>query len=164
MNVRDYPPGNQLHIVERWQTYWTNRGAQQICAELLRVTDWCRGSFGSTVPIAYFGLSLGTQYGIVFLSEVQRMAAAVLGLFGSYPRPRTRVMNERAPRVTCPVYFIQKLDDEIHCSESTAHLFSTLGAPQKVLDSSHGSHTEVSDKCIRDACKFLTSYAKQRDA
>lgn len=162
--ARDGSPGNQMHIVERWQKYWANGGAQQICAEFIRVTDYCRSSFGSTVPVAYFGLSLGTQYGIVFLSEVQQIAAAVLGLFGSYPRPRTRVMNERAPRVTCPVYFIQKVDDEIHGSESTTHLFSTLGASEKVLDSTHGGHTEISDKCIRDACKFLTSHAKPRDA
>lgn len=129
-------------------------GATSICAELQRLRRYCGESFG-TLPVAYFGLSLGTQYGLPFLAQAPEVRSAALGLFGSHPPPRTPLMNRHAPAVSCPVYFIQKLDDEIHSAESTAHLFSTLGSKDKVLDSTPGTHSETSMVSLRRACAFL---------
>jgi hypothetical protein len=103
----------------------------------------------------FFGLSLGTQYGIMFLSQQIEIKAAVLGLFGSERPPRSIVMNHCAPLVRTPVYFIQKLDDEIHPKETTLHLFESLGSEAKVLDASQGRHQSVSLESLNQSCSFL---------
>jgi hypothetical protein len=152
--VRDNFPNDPSGIVDRWQRFWISGGAEVICGELQRLVSFCRESFRS-LPIAYFGLSLGTQYGIPFLAQTIDIRSAALGLFGSHPPPKTPLMNRYAPDVHCPVYFVQKIDDEIHSAESTTHLFSTIGSVEKVLDSTKGKHGETSLESLRSACAFL---------
>jgi len=156
--VRAELPFDTPAIVDRWHQFWISGGIESIRGELQQVTKYCEGIF-KALPVTYFGASLGTQYGIPFLAQTESIRSAVLGLFGSHPPPRTPVMNRFAPAVRCPVYFIQKLDDEIHSAESTTHLFSSLGAADKVLDSTHGGHSEVSIESVRRACAFLMSHA-----
>jgi hypothetical protein len=159
--VRNRFPDDPMGIVQRWQTYWASGGVEETCSEFLRLEQYCRREFGP-LPISYFGLSLGTQYGVVFLARAERVSAAVLGLFGSHPPPQTPVMNRFAPRVSCPVYFVQKLDDEIHPAETTTHLFSMLGAAEKFMDTTRGSHVAVSEETFRNACAFLDEQATRR--
>jgi len=161
--VRAELPYDTPEIVDRWQHFWVSGGVELICSELQRLTSFC-GEYFDDLPVAYFGASLGTQYGIPFLAQTGDIKSAVLGLFGSYPPPKTPVMNRFAPAVRCPIYFIQKLDDEIHPAESTAHLFSTLGATEKILDSTSGRHVEVSEETIRNACDFLARNSQFHDA
>lgn len=63
-------------------------------------------------------------------------------------------MNACAPRIGCPVYFVQKRDDEVHSRASTDHLFALLGA-EKVMDSTRGRHDDVSSDTVANACAFL---------
>lgn len=156
-------PYDTLEIVGRWQKFWISGGIDSICKELQLLTDFCIRRFDN-VPITYFGASLGTQYGIPFLAQTKNIRSAVLGLFGSHPPPKTPVMNQFAPEVQCPVYFIQKLDDEIHSAESTTHLFSTIGALEKVIDSSSGRHGDVSMETVANACSFLAKHGRFHDA
>jgi len=157
--VRADPRDDPSAIVDRWQRFWGAGGIEATCAELHRLTRFCEETFGA-LPLAYFGVSLGTQYGIPFLAQTTIVKSAILGLFGSRPPPKTPVMNNFAPAVHCPVYFIQKLDDEIHPAESTSHLFSTLGATDKVLDSTSGKHGATSVEVLRNACAFLVDRAR----
>ena len=157
--VRAMADDDPAGIVDRWQRFWIGGGMESVAAELDLLTRFCRQRF-EYLPIAYFGLSLGTQYGVPFLAQTEGVGSAVLGLFGSQPAPKTPVMNRFAPAVRCPVYFIQKLDDEIHSAESTTHLFSTLGATEKVLDSTSGTHRQTSMQSLRSACTFLVSRAQ----
>lgn len=147
-----------MEIVNQWQTYWAGGGAAGIAAEFTALTRFATDSFGP-LPTTYFGISLGTQYGLAFLSAHPEIRGAVLGLFGSQPPPKTPLMNRFAPEVRCPVYFIQKLEDEIHPAETSSHLFSILGADEKILDSTPGAHVEVSAKSFRNACDFLARQA-----
>ncbi len=155
---RNALPSDPMGIVDRWQDFWVAGGGGQIVREFEHLMAYSAERFGA-LPVAYFGLSLGTQYGIVLLSQHPELRAAVLGLFGSYPVPKTPIMNQHAPRVLCPTYFVQKRDDEIHPAETSTHLFSILGASEKRLDSTEGRHAEVSESSIRDACSFLAEYA-----
>ena len=136
-----------------WQTFWAGEGRDQILLEWNRIYTFAKET---DLPILFFGLSLGTQYGIMFLSQQIEIKAAVLGLFGSEPPPRSIVMNHCAPLVRTPVYFIQKLDDEIHPEETTLHLFESLGSEEKVLDASLGRHQSVSLESLNQSCIFLT--------
>jgi hypothetical protein len=136
-----------------WQSFWAGEGRGQILREWNRIYTFAKET---DLPIMFFGLSLGTQYGIMFLSQQFEIKAAVLGLFGSKPPPRSIVMNHCAPLVRAPVYFIQKLDDEIHPKETSLHLFESLGSEQKVLDASQGRHQSVSLESLNQSCSFLT--------
>lgn len=152
--VRDAHPRDPSGIVDRWQSFWAGGGATTLTAELGCVLRFARASYGP-LPVSYFGLSLGTQYGIPFLAREPEVCAAVLGLFGSRPPPRSPLMNRDAPAVRCPVYFVQKLDDELHGADSTTHLYQRLGAAEKVLDATPGGHAETSMASVRKACAFL---------
>ena len=78
-----------------------------------------------------------------------------MSLFGCEPPPKSAIMNACAPRVLCPVYFVQKQDDELHPRESSDRLYASLGSAEKVLDSSPGRHAAVSPETIARACEFL---------
>jgi len=160
--VRAELPFDTPEIVDRWQRFWVSGGAELICRELQRLTSFC-GAYFDDLPVAYYGVSLGTQYGIPFLALARNIKSAVLGLFGSRPPPKTPVMNRFAPAVRCPIYFIQKLDDEIHPAETSTHLFYILGPSEKVLDTTRGRHGEVSEKTMRSACEFLVRQGRFRD-
>jgi len=140
-------------IVEQWQSYWANDGRNLLLDEWQHIYAYTQQRF--SLPIVYFGLSLGTQYGVLFLSNVTGVRGAVLGLFGSEPPPKSIVMNHCAPRVTVPTYFIQKMNDEIHSATATQHLYESLGSPSKILDSSLGQHKDVGADSIMKACDFL---------
>lgn len=109
-------------------------------------------------PVGYFGLSLGTQYGIPFVAEQPDIRAACFGLFGSQPAPKTPVMNHYAPRVSCPAFFVQQLDDEIHPVATTTHLYDSLGSADKVLSASPGLHAELPAETFRLAVNFVAGH------
>jgi predicted alpha/beta-hydrolase family hydrolase len=144
-------------IVAAWQAYWASGGAAALRDEWVRIAVFARERFAGA-RLGYFGLSLGTQYGVVFIANAPQIAAAVLGLFGSEPPPKSAILNTCAPRVRCPVYFVQKQDDEIHSRASTDHLYATLGSDEKVLDSSPGLHAAVSPETLQRACEFLARH------
>jgi len=139
-------------VVMDWQKFWAGEGRDQILREWNQIYAFAKET---ELPIVFFGLSLGTQYGILFLAQQLEVKAAVLGLFGSEPPPRTIIMNHCAPLVQTPVYFIQKLNDEIHPVETTLHLFESLGSREKVLDATPGPHQSVSVESLDQACRFL---------
>ncbi len=140
-------------VVSRWQQFWAGNGRDHLLTEWQKILAYVQQTYG--LPVVYFGLSLGTQYGIFLLSQTGDVNAAVLGLFGSEPPPKSIVMNHSAPEVSVPIYFIQKLDDEIHIAENVRHLYESLGSSLKVLDATPGMHGDVSGESIRKACRFL---------
>lgn len=155
--VRKVDVSDPKDIVARWQAFWADGGVWVLQQEWTAILGCGQRRFPK-LPCAYFGVSLGTQYGIVFLAATLNITAAVLGLFGSHPPPLTPVMNLYAPRVRCPVYFIQKQDDEIHPLETSKHLFSILGSATKTLDSSPGGHSAVSRTSLESACAFISKH------
>jgi pimeloyl-ACP methyl ester carboxylesterase len=152
--VRRVGPSDPAAIVGWWQAYWSSGGAASLRDEWLRIASFARERFPSA-RLGWFGLSLGTQYGVVFLSNAPQIAAAVLGLFGADAPPKSAIMQACAPRVRCPVYFVQKQDDEIHPRENTDRLYALLGSAEKVLDSSPGLHAAVTPETLARACDFL---------
>lgn len=144
-------------VVESWQAYWVGGGVRALKKEWSGIQKYAQDCFPDR-SLGYFGLSLGTQYGIVFLSNHTAIDAAVLGLFGSLPPPKTPVMNDNAPGVTCPVAFIKQAGDEIHTSESVDHRFDSLGSTTKKLMEAPGLHAAVPEKNTRAATRFLVQH------
>jgi hypothetical protein len=67
-------------------------------------TEDCSGPAG---PVGYFGVPMGTRFGVPLIAAEPRIAVAVLGLFG-VPAADTESAFARAARqVTVPVLFLR---------------------------------------------------------
>jgi dienelactone hydrolase len=148
-------PNDRLAIEAAWRAHWRESGAALAVAEHSALLDaLCAMPEIDRTRIGYFGLSLGTQYGIGVLGKEPRFRAAVLGL-SALPQPGPR-MTAYAPRVRCPVFFIQQLDDEIAVADRARALFELIGSRGKTLRASPGAHTAVPRAVFEEAYDFLT--------
>jgi pimeloyl-ACP methyl ester carboxylesterase len=102
-------------------------------------------------PIAYWGLSLGTQFGLAFLAREEGVCAAVLGLFGAGP-----IVSRYAMSVRCPTLFLLQEGDELHPKASVEALFRQLASEEKQLVVSPGAHEAVPPGVVRSAVEFVT--------
>ncbi len=116
-------------------------------------------------PVGYWGLSMGTVYGLPLVSAEPRIRAAVLGLMGidgltgftGPPELRAQV-TDAATGITCPVLFIQQLDDELVPRDSALALFDTLASEDKRLHANAGGHIDVPAEEIEAGLAFLAQY------
>ncbi len=96
-------------------------------------------------PVGWWGLSMGTIFGLPVVASDERLQAAVLGcmgLGGPTDAVRQRVLDD-AEAITCPVLFLVQWDDEIFTRRSSLDLFDALGSTDKRLHAHPGSHTAV---------------------
>jgi len=104
--------------------------------------------------IGWYGVSMGTAYGLPLLAAEPRIRAAVLGMWGlSYPNSGR--LGLEAPQVQCPLLFQQKWDDEIFSRESQIELFDKLGARDKRLKIYMGGHKNPEGEQLQDISDFL---------
>ncbi|MDB5803800.1 MAG: alpha/beta hydrolase [Betaproteobacteria bacterium] len=104
--------------------------------------------------IGWYGVSMGTAYGLPLLAAEPRIRAAVLGMWGlSYPNSGRLALD--APLVQCPLLFQQKWDDEIFTRDSQIELFDRLGAPDKRLKVYMGDHKNPEGEQLDDIFAFL---------
>lgn len=92
--------------------------------------------------VAYWGLSMGTIFGLPFVAAEPRIEAAVLGLMGVTGPTAGRIARD-ATRVACPVLFLQQWDDEIFPRASTLTLFDLIASRDKCLHAHPGLHAAV---------------------
>ena len=112
--------------------------------------DWLQGELHPTA-IGYWGLSMGTAYGLPFVAAEPRVEAAVLGLNGAAPGPVEDIYRERnrlrftadAPKINIPVLFIAQWDDELAPRDYAFHLFGLLGSERKTMHVNPGLHAAV---------------------
>ena len=109
-------------------------------------------------PVGYWGLSMGTIYGAPFVASEPRISAAVLGLMGitgpEHYQPR---IQRAAEAITCPVFFLVQLQDELFSRESCLALFDALATKDKRLHANPGLHPEVPMEELHACLVFLTS-------
>jgi cephalosporin-C deacetylase-like acetyl esterase len=141
-----------LAYQSHWQQYAGKRIAREYeeAARLLKTLP----EIGAG-PIGYWGLSLGTQYGLAYLATSRDVKAAVLGLFR-----KGRVVEYYAKRVRCPVFFVQQLDDEVHPGETVRELFEAIASDEKHLAASPGAHVEVPEAVLQSAVDFLLGHLR----
>lgn len=90
-------------------------------------------------PLGYWGLSMGTLFGVPFVASEPDVKAAVLGLMGAAGKRYTAT----AADITCPVLFLQQLDDELMPRQSCLDLFLAIGSNDKRLHANPGAHSAV---------------------
>jgi len=150
-------PNDRAAVDAAWRAHWRDSGAALAVAEHSALLDaLCAMPEINGTRIGYFGLSLGTQYGLGVLGKEPRLRAAVLGLSAlADPGPR---MAAYAPRVTCPVSFIQQLHDEIAVADRARALFELIASRDKTLRASPGAHVAVPGAVFDEAYAFLTRH------
>jgi dienelactone hydrolase len=106
--------------------------------------------------IGWYGISMGTAYGLPFLASEPRIRAAVLGMWGTSRVNSQRLLDD-ARRVRIPVLFQRKRDDEFFTPEGQAEIFSALASEQKKLAVYEGGHTDPSGPQLSGLIEFLVS-------
>jgi dienelactone hydrolase len=92
-------------------------------------------------PVGYWGLSMGTAFGVRFIPAEPRVKCAVLGLFGL--RLDDGAFEQAARRVTVPLLFLSQADDELVPLRFGLALFSAFGSKIKTAHVNPGGHVAV---------------------
>jgi pimeloyl-ACP methyl ester carboxylesterase len=108
-------------------------------------------------PLGYWGLSMGTIYGIPLVASEPRVQAAVFGLMGLLG-PTCERLELDAKAITCPVLFIQQWDDQMIPREHVFELFDALGTLDKRLHAHPGQHSAVPVEELRFSVDFLVRH------
>ncbi len=113
--------------------------------------------FGLQKPsLGYFGLSMGTIFGIPFLSTRHDVKVAILGLMGvAADMPHGEEIIAAAQKIKMPVMFLMQLDDEMISRERYLALYDELAASHKRIHANPGLHPEVPEDEIEFATTFL---------
>ena len=106
---------------------------------------------------AYWGLSMGTIFGLPLVAAEDRVVAAVLGLMGLTGPTRERFEAD-APAVRCPVLFVVQWHDELFPRDRALALFDAIGSTDKRLHAHPGLHGEVPAEEFEASGRFLASY------
>lgn len=125
------------------------------------VADWRRAldhlqaleEIGS-VPVGWWGLSMGTIIGLPLVVAEPRIRVAVLGLMGETGPTRERIARDAAA-LHCPVLFVMQWHDEIFDRPSALALFDRLGTADKRLHANPGAHSAVPPDEFRATERFL---------
>jgi dienelactone hydrolase len=106
-------------------------------------------------PIGYFGLSMGTRFGIPFLAAERRVAAAVLGLFGYSAADGPAAFADAARQIEVPVLYLLQWDDELFPRADGLTLFDLLASKDKTLHANTGGHIQIPPAELKAAIEFL---------
>jgi dienelactone hydrolase len=107
--------------------------------------------------IGWFGLSMGTAYGLPLCAADRRIQAALLGMWGTNYAHGDRLLAA-ATEVLCPVLFQRKRDDELFPPEAQEALFAALGTGDKGLRVYDGRHVRAAGVQLEDGIAFLVKH------
>ncbi len=130
------------HMIEDWKT----------TLDALQLSDLV-----GQAPVGYWGLSMGTFFGVSFVAAEPRVRAAVLGLMGAMGPTKERQVQD-AQRVACPTLFLQQWDDELIPRDRALKLFDAIGSRDKRLHSHPGRHIEVPREETDASEEFLAAH------
>jgi len=137
-------PGFIDYMVEDWLLAWRLVGAE-------------RGLGGG--PLGYFGLSMGTMFGVPLLGSELEFAASVIGLCGSSGAASGiagRLLSD-ARTIHHPVLFLMQLEDELFDRAGYLELFDALASEDKRLHANPGLHPQVPAEEVDFAFAFLAA-------
>ena len=103
--------------------------------DLMTDPQWANGPFG------YWGVSMGTAFGVPLLASEPRIVAGVLGL-GAL-REGSDNLREQAAQITIPLLFLFQWDDELMTREGGLALWDAFGAEEKTMHINPGRHVGI---------------------
>ena len=92
-------------------------------------------------PTGYWGVSMGTIFGVPLVAAEPRIKCAVLGLMGVGGGGRT--YEEKAKSIRIPLQFIVQWQDELITPDRGVALYETFGSTEKMLIANQGAHAAV---------------------
>jgi dienelactone hydrolase len=92
-------------------------------------------------PVGYWGVSMGTMFGVPFVANEPRVKCAVFGLAGL--RAENDAFARAAASISIPLLFMFQLHDELMTPESGLALFSTFGSKVKTMHLNPGPHVAI---------------------
>jgi dienelactone hydrolase len=122
------PLHTTLQFAEQARREWT------AALDVLQSLDF----IGATKPVGYWGLSLGSYFGIPFVAGEPRIKAAVFGLAGL--GSSTPEFERAAKSVRIPVEFILQWNDELLPRAHGLALFDAFGSAEKTMHANPGGH------------------------
>lgn len=109
--------------------------------------------------IAYFGLSMGSIFGIPFLATRTDVAVATLGLAGVFEGlPHQEEMALAAEKLTAPVFFLMQLEDELFPRDAYLALFDRIASPDKRIHANPGLHPNIAQDEVDFAFEFMAAH------
>ncbi|HVC13363.1 MAG TPA: dienelactone hydrolase family protein [Acidimicrobiales bacterium] len=158
---RTGPPAPPPLVLAEFAQLWTNDGDAVTDA---MVADWeatldalqSLPDVGSG-PVGWWGISMGTIFGLPVVAADARIRAAVLGLMGLTGPTRARVAAD-APAVRCPVLYLVQWDDRLFPHDTAIALWEALGSPEKRLLAHPGDHGDLPQDAFGASARFLARH------
>lgn len=120
-------PGNAAKAVAEWKA--TLDAAQQLDV------------IGAGGTVGYWGVSMGTRFGVPFVAGEPRITCAVFGLFGVFPGLEDH--KAAAERIRIPLMFAFQWDDELMSRDQGLALFDAFGSAEKTMHVNPGGHVGI---------------------
>lgn len=98
---------------------------------------------GSDKPVGYWGVSMGTAFGVPFVAAEPRIKCAVFGLAGL--REGATYMEEAAKKITIPLQFVFQWEDAVAPREAGIALFNAFASAEKTMHINPGGHMDIPD-------------------
>lgn len=148
-----------------YRAMWQRRDTVQGMIDDWKATLDALSALGEvdTTRIGYWGMSMGTMFGLPYVASDDRVCVTVLGKAGMSGTSVARsgidaYFKTFAPRVAVPVLFVMQWDDERFERQGQLDLFDRLGAKDKRLHAYPGQHVDNGPEAFEVEAAFLKRY------
>ena len=150
-------------VREEFKALWSRGGDVDAMVEDWKAAldDVCSRPEIDSERVAWYGVSMGTAYGVPLLAADSRIGAAVLGMWGICRKPSDRLEKD-AVNIHIPVLFQTKSEDQSFTAEGQNALFNLLKSSQKCIVNYSGGHTDPKGDQLKEAIEFLRIYLLSR--